>query len=117
MCLDLTIEVIRRKQEHTKAARTVRTDRPFDMPTAYVGQPLFERPDTESQQLLILEEDYQYSVHEVLDGFQPGKKFYHIRCNAPGENYFWGYIEQLEEVLLESESEFAANQHDSPLAN
>jgi len=115
MCLDLTIEVIRRSQEHTKAALTVRTDRPFDMPTAYVGQPLFERPDTESQQLLILEEDYQYSVHEILDGFQPGKKFYHIGCNAPSETHFWGYIEQLEDALLENEQELAANQLEFPL--
>jgi hypothetical protein len=105
MCLDLTIEVIRRDQEHIKAARTVSTDRPFDMPTAYVGQPLFERPDTQSKQILVLGENYQYAVHDVLDGFQPGKKFYHIHCNAPNEAYAWGFIEQREEALLEAEVE------------
>lgn len=103
MCLDLTIEVIRRDQEHTKAARTVRTDRPFDMPTAYVGQPMFERPDTQSKKILVLGENHQYAVHEVLDGFQPSKKFYRIHCIAPGEPYAWGYIEQREEALLEAE--------------
>ncbi len=108
MCLDLTIEAIRRDQEHTKAARTVRTDRPFDMPTAYVGQPLFERPDTQSKQILVLGENHQYAVHDVLDGFQPGKKFYHIHCNAPNKPYAWGYIEQREEALLEAEPEPAA---------
>lgn len=102
MCLDLTIEVIRRDQEHTRAARTLRTDRPFDMPTAYVGQPLFERPDTKSNQILVLGEDHQYAVHDVLDGFQPGKKFYRIHCNAPNEPHAWGYIEQRDEALLEA---------------
>lgn len=103
MCLDLAIEVIRRDQEHAKAARTVRTDRPFDMPTAYVGQPLFERPDTQSKQILVLGENHQYEVLDVLDGFQPNKKFYHIHCRVPDESLAWGYIEQLEEVLLEAE--------------
>lgn len=105
MCLDLTIEVIRRDQEHTKAAQTRRTDRPFNMPTAYVGQSLFERPDTHSRQILILGEHHQYAVHDVLDGFQPGKKFYHIHCSATPEPYVWGYIEQRQEALLEAESE------------
>lgn len=113
MCLDLTIEAIRRNQEHTKAARTVRTDRPFDMPTAYVGQPLFERPDTQSRQIVVLGENHQYAVHEVLDGFQPGKKFYRIHCSAPNEPYAWGYIEQREEALLETGPEPAAESMES----
>jgi hypothetical protein len=103
MCLDLTIEVIRRDQEHTKAARTGRTDLPFDMPTAYIGQPMFERPDTQSKKILVLGENHQYVIREVLDGFQPNKKFYCIRCNTPDEPYAWGYIEQLEEALREDE--------------
>ncbi|MFC7408651.1 hypothetical protein [Hydrogenophaga atypica] len=107
MCLDLTIEAIRRAQEHSKAARTVRTDRPFDMPTAYVGQPLFERPDTQSRQIVVLSESHQYKVHDFLDGFQPGKKFYYIHCNAPNEPYAWGYIEQREGAFLEDGPETA----------
>jgi len=102
MCLDLTIEVIRRKQEHRKAALMARTDQPFDMPTAYVGQPLFESPDTQSKALLTLSPNHQYVVNELLDGFELGKKFYGIRCNAPDEPSRWGYIEQLDEALIEA---------------
>ena len=104
LCLDLTIEVIRRKQEHTKAALTVRTDLPFDMPKAYVGQPLFEQADTQSKKILTLGVNHQYIVHEFLDGFQLGKKFYRINCNAPDEPSRWGYIEQLGEASLEVDS-------------
>jgi hypothetical protein len=104
MCLDLTIEVLRRHQQHNKAAIVARTDQPFDMPTAYVGQPLFERPDTQSRQILELGKGYQYVVHDVLDGFQPGKRFYHIHCEPPSGPLTWGYIERREEeALLEAD--------------
>jgi len=116
MCLDLTIEAIRRNQEHTKAARTVSTDRPFDMPTAYVGQPLFERPDAQSRQILTLSESHQYKVYEILDGFQYGKRFYHIHCNIPNEPYAWGYIEQREGALLEADAEHAIESAESSVA-
>lgn len=102
MCLDLTIEVIRRDHEHTKAARMASNDRPFDMPTAYVGQPLFECPSTQSKKILVLSENHQYVVQDLLDGFKPGNKFYYIKCNIPNEITAWGYIEQHAEALLDN---------------
>lgn len=104
MCLDLTIEVIRRKREYTKSARTVETDKSFDMPTAYIGQPLFERPDTGSNQLKVLGAGDQYVVHDVLNGFQPGTLFYHINCTNSIDERAWGYIERIEEVSLQEDT-------------
>ncbi|WP_052263694.1 hypothetical protein [Comamonas thiooxydans] len=104
LCLDLAIEVIRRSQEHAKAARMIRTDCPYDMPTAYVGQPLFECPDHLSKRLLVLDENGQYEVVQILDGFQPGSKFYYINYRIQNQPWVWGYIEQREEELLVAEN-------------
>lgn len=105
MCLDLTIEAIRRQQEHWRGARLASFGRPYDMPRAYVGQPLFERSDTQSPIILELSEDHQYSVMNVLDGLESGKKFYYIHCSSPEKPFQFGYIELLEEKLPGAEPE------------
>lgn len=101
MCLDLTIEAIRRKGDHRKAARTPDENKPFDMPTAYIGQALFERPDTGSCQLRILSADDKYVVETILDGFKAGQSFYLIQSTDANGKSAWGYIERQAESALQ----------------
>lgn len=99
-CLDLTIEVIRRKQDHFRAVRFASNDKPFDTPPAYVGQPLYQKPDFGSKLVRHLAADDKYLVHEVLSGFPPAKTFYKIDCFATDGKTVSGYIERLQEAAL-----------------
>ncbi|PKO88554.1 MAG: hypothetical protein CVU18_07010 [Betaproteobacteria bacterium HGW-Betaproteobacteria-12] len=99
-CLDLTIEVIRRKHEHIRSARVASEDKPYDTPPAYVGQPLLNRPDLKSNVVRILEEHDKYVVHEILDGFSPSKTFYRISCTTADGKTALGYIERRKEEPL-----------------
>jgi hypothetical protein len=96
MCLDLTIEAIRRKHEHIRAARMVSEDKPYDTPAAYVGQPLFERPARDSKVIRVLTERDKYSVSEMLSGFDPKVSFYEITCTPDSDEPVRGYVERLE---------------------
>ena len=85
-CLDLTIDVIRRKHDHIRAARTPRDDKPYETPTAYVGQSLLEKPIKGSKVIRILEESDRYTVKEILTGFDSHTIFYYITC-TPTDGY------------------------------
>ncbi len=113
LCLDLTIEVIRRKGDHVKAGRIARTDKPFEMPPAYIGQPLFKQPKTESEVVHTLQSDETYRVHHVLSGFDPTKTFYHISCFKPDGERINGFIEQQPELLVEPSGSSQENPGDS----
>lgn len=100
MCLDLTIEAIRRLQEHRMSGRWASFYRPNEVVSGYVGQPLFGKSDTRSPIIHVLSEGDKYSVLDLLDGFESGKKFYYINFSAPGKPFQFGFIELLEEKLL-----------------
>lgn len=100
-CLDLTIEAIRRKHEHFRAARTASEDKPYETPDAYVGQPLFERPTRDSEVSRVLAEGDRYVVKEMLTGFDPRKTFYRIICTPDSGEPVWGYVERIEEQPLD----------------
>lgn len=102
ICLDLTIEVIRRKCDHTKAVRTASRDKPYDMPIAYVGQPLFQFPKTSSKLLHTLQSDDKCSLDSELSGFESDKIFYKIECTRPDDEIIRGFIEKLDISLDES---------------
>ena len=101
ICLDLTIEVIRRKCDHTKAVRTASRDKPYDMPTAYVGQSLFQFPKTGSKLLHTLQCDDKCSLDSELSGFESDKIFYKIECTRPDDEIIRGFIEKLDISLDE----------------
>jgi hypothetical protein len=100
-CLDLTIEAIRRKHEHIRAARIASEDKPYETPTAYVGQPLFERPARDSKVIRSLEEGDTYVVKEMLSGFNPNEIFYRITCTSGSGEIAWGYVEQIKAQPLD----------------
>jgi hypothetical protein len=103
-CLDLTIEVIRRKHDHIRAARTASEDKPYETPPAYVGQPLFERPTRDSAVIRVLAEDDRYVVKALLTGFDGGTIFYRIECTPSSGGLVWGYVERIEEQPLDEPS-------------
>lgn len=100
-CLDQTIEVIRRKHEHIRAARTASQDKPYETPPAYVGQSLFERPARDSIVIHNLGEDDRYVVLELLTGFDAKRIFYHIACTLSSGERILGYVERIEEQPLD----------------
>ncbi|UUZ64350.1 hypothetical protein LP417_04265 [Polaromonas sp. P1-6] len=102
--LDLTIEVIRRKYDHIRAARTASEDKPYETPPAYVGQPLFERPTRASKLIRVLAEDDKYVVQELLNGFDAGVIFYRITCTPSSGEPVSGYVERIEEQPLDESS-------------
>ncbi|NLA16864.1 hypothetical protein GPU89_03950 [Burkholderia cepacia] len=100
-CLDLTIEAIRRKHEHIRAARTASEDKPYETPDAYVGQPLFERPARDSKVIRALEAGDTYVVREMLSGFNPRELFYRIKCIPDSGEPVWGYVERIKAQPLD----------------
>ncbi|WP_413169809.1 hypothetical protein [Burkholderia latens] len=100
-CLDLTIEAIRRKHEHIRAARTASEDKPYETPDAYVGQPLFERPARDSKVIRALEAGDTYVVREMLSGFNPRELFYRIKCMPDSGEPVWGYVERIKAQPLD----------------
>lgn len=113
VCLDLSIEVIRRKYDHIRAARSASMDKPYDTPLAYIGQPLLEQPKTGSAVRHVLEEGDQYVVHEVLNGFDPAKLFYRISCTKTCGKSERGYVERKEEQSLDENPHQETNQSES----
>lgn len=109
ICLDLTIEAIRRKHDHIRSARTVSKDKPYDTPPAYVGQPLFVRPALDSKVIHNLAENDRYDVRDKLSGFDVKKTFYHINCTLDSGEYFTGYVEHIEQQPLEQLNAFEGN--------
>ena len=112
-CLDLTIEAIRRKYEHVRAARTVGKDKPFETPSAYVGQPLFEKPAKSSKEMRTLLAGDSYVVEEILNGFDAQETYYRITVTPSGGSPLFenisGYVERLEaQPLHEAVNEIAS---------
>ncbi len=104
LCLDLTIEAIRRKHEHIRAARTTSKDKPYETPDAYVGQPLYDRPTLESAVIRVLADGDTYVVQEKLTGFDPRKTFYRITCTPRSGEAIHGYVERIDEQPLDASS-------------
>ena len=98
-CLDLAIDIVRRKQLHQGAVRTPARDRPFDWPPAYVGQPLLGRPIIGDAIIRHLEPADRYIVTEVLQGFDPAVTFYRISCTTSDGATVAGFVQKLQQAL------------------
>lgn len=99
-CLDQTIGVIRKKYEHIRSARIASEDKPYETPTAYIGQPLFERPTKDSNVIRYLAADDRYVVKELLTGFDPNSNFYRVICTLASGDAIYGYIERIDSQPL-----------------
>lgn len=105
LCLDLTIDVIRRQKDHIQAARWTREDKPYDTPSAYIGQPLYKRPDVNSLTRHVLGTTDKYQVRSILHGFDPGTTFYEVVCTQEDGKMIEGFVEKLREEPLAGPSE------------
>jgi hypothetical protein len=99
ICLDLTIESIRRKYEYFRSARSVDSGTYYTVPLAYVGRPVFAQASIDSDQLRTIEEGELVTVHHVMSGFDHTKYFYEISIRKQLGAPFQGFVEAIEGEL------------------
>ncbi|MGZ0008311.1 hypothetical protein [Burkholderia gladioli] len=101
-CLDLTIEAIRRKHEYIRSALVARNDKPGETPSAYIGQPLYEKSSQTSKVIRYLADGDTYYVRAILNGFNPNETFYSIDCTSKSGETASGYVMQIKAQSLEN---------------
>jgi hypothetical protein len=102
-CLDIAIDLLRKKKEHEQLKRWPRRDVPFQPPAIYIGQPVFKAARTDSESVHIVAENYLYTINRVVTGFNSTEEFFYISGKEPpdekspyGKNYIWGYLLKIE---------------------
>ncbi len=98
-CLDRTIAVILKKQEHERTTRYRSRYQDFALPADYLGEHVYKATSTDSDVVHTICDDYDYSVREVVSGFNPEQEFYTIfgrskerdQNNAP-KGWVSGYL-------------------------
>lgn len=98
-CLDLAIDVIRRKRAHQGAVRIPNSGKSYNYPPAYVGQHMYDVPDVSKLVLKTLQADDRYVVKTVLNGFVPQSVFYKIECTSASGESTTGYVQRLSQPL------------------
>lgn len=106
-CLDRAVAIILKKQEHSSARREPAKDAPFDPPPVYIGRIVYEKPLTSSSQVHVVAEDYTYTIHRIVGGFDPSERFYELSAESirrsqetlldGPEHYFRGFLQMLPE--------------------
>jgi len=77
-CLDRTIAVILKKQEHERTTRYGSRYPDFALPPDYLGEHVYKATSADSDVVHTICDDYDYSVTEVVSGFNPEQEFYTI---------------------------------------
>jgi hypothetical protein len=102
-CLDIAINLLRKKKEHEQLRRWPRRDKPFDPPAIYIGHPVFASARSDSEVVHIVAEKFLYTTHRVLTGFKSSEEYFYISGNEPpdesspyGKNFFSGYLLKVE---------------------
>jgi hypothetical protein len=98
-CLDVAINILRKKKEHEHLRRWPRREKPFDPPPIYLGQPVLSSPRRDSQIVHTVSEGFLYTTHRVVTGFSSEEEYLYISGNKPpeegspyGSDHFWGYL-------------------------
>lgn len=114
-CLDRAVSIVLKKQEHAGVRREPAKVLPFDPPPIYIGRVVYERPDTNSQNVHVVTEGFSYTVHRLVGGFDPNLTFYEISAESEerssnsifrlAAHYFRGFLQVVpeEDVLLRGE--------------
>ena len=89
-CLDRTISVLLRKQQHTKARRWPGRDVGFDPPTIYLEAPVFKKARQDSEVVHQINDQYRYRLMALVSGFDPNERFYKISGHRPVEGAEFG---------------------------
>jgi len=77
-CLDKAIGVVLKKQEHERTSRSRKRDQPFVPPTIYSGDSVYKTASEASKVVHVISDKFEYTVQEVVSGFEPAKHFLHI---------------------------------------
>lgn len=81
-CLDRTIAVALKKQEHQRTSRYRSRDLSSEPPSIYLGDNLYKRASTKSEVVHTISEDFQYNITEIVSGFDPTETFYGILASS-----------------------------------
>ncbi|WP_416055964.1 hypothetical protein [Stenotrophomonas maltophilia] len=82
-CLDLIINVALRKYQHQSAKRWRRKEFPSLAHPVYLDSLVYERPDTASKVIHVVQAGYTYSIRAQLDGFDAGVAFLSVAIYSP----------------------------------
>jgi hypothetical protein len=109
-CLDRAVWMILKKQEHSGVRREPSENVQFDPPPIYIGRVVFEAPSTQSRQVHVVSEGFNYTIKKIVGGFDPNERFYEIFAEseaqdsnsllALAEEYYRGFLQILDEDEL-----------------
>lgn len=96
-CLDLLIDFLLKKQELDSSRRFPKREKSIPAPPIYVGKPVFEKPSQDSEQISIVQENYYYSVDNIVSGFNSSERYLYVHLYPQGESplfegHIWGYL-------------------------
>jgi hypothetical protein len=89
-CLDRTLSVLLRKQQHTTARRWPSRDVGFDPPTIYSDAPVFKKARQDSEVIHQVSKHYRYRLMALVSGFDPAERYYTISGHRPVEGAKFG---------------------------
>ncbi|MDP1992551.1 MAG: hypothetical protein Q8K00_16200 [Syntrophales bacterium] len=102
-CLDITINILRKKKEHEHQRRWPRKEIPFDPPPIYIGHPVYVSARRDSEVVHTVSEGFLYMIHRVVTGFNSDEEYLYVSGNEPpdesspyGKNHFGGYLFKVE---------------------
>lgn len=82
-CLDRIINAAIRKHQHQSARRWKKKDLPSLAHPVYLGSSVYERPDTASRVVHVVQDGYTYSIRGKLTGFDPSVEFLSVAVHSP----------------------------------
>ena len=96
-CLDLLIDFLLKKQELDSSRRFPKREKSIPAPPIYVGKPVFEKPSQDSEQISLVQENYYYSVDNIVSGFNSSERYLYVHLYPQGESplfegHIWGYL-------------------------
>lgn len=89
-CLDRSISVLLRKQQHTSTRRWPSRDEVFDPPPIYLDAPVFAKTRQNSEIVHRINDQYQYRLMDLVSGFDPAERYYTISGHRPVEGKQFG---------------------------
>ena len=81
-CLDRTVSILLKKQEHRSAIRHVARNVPVKPPAFYLGNNVYQRPTEHSPVVHVIEDAFVYQVLRVVSGFDPAEIYYEISAES-----------------------------------
>jgi hypothetical protein len=81
-CLDRTITVILKQQEHRRTSRSRSREQRFDPPSIYLGDNVYKAASVTSDVVHVVSEGFEYNISEVVSGFNPAEVFFRITATS-----------------------------------